>query len=77
MATNVLLAGKTNRRRIRPTSIVLGDRIGNQISVYRPARGKLERLDVNECALATVVGHDEAVTLLIIPAGNSPYSSHD
>ena len=55
---------------------VLGREIGNQVSDKRPSRPTLKRTDMDESAIPAAVGDDKAVSLLVIPVGDSPHESH-
>src|SRR3546814_6804749 len=70
------LARKPHFGRVAPTTPIARHRVGDQVAVNRPARARLERLDVDEGAVSTAVGRDEAVALVVVPVGDAPCQSH-
>src|SRR3546814_18463638 len=50
--------------------------VGNQVAVHRPARARLEGLDVDESAVATAARRGEAIALVVVPGRDAPGQSH-
>src|SRR3546814_8300360 len=70
------LPGEPHLGRVAPPARVARDLVGNQVAVHRPARARLEGLDVDESAVATAARRGEAIALVVVPGRDAPGQSH-